>query len=182
NKVIQPHLTIMDSSNFFKERVLIAGDNTYEIDHFVAKQIGIERPEYLNTSREIGVGSDDFTISGDNTGQVRKQYEYVPREYKQFLRLRLWSNPRACSMCRFVFLNLKGFSNDDLRYSTTMKIKLLKYAITGAEIVFGSKPTFKHEYKNVICIGNCTKKLAKENGYIHIPGCPPTKDQIFKYL
>ena len=63
--------------------------------------------------------------------------------------------------------------------STIMKLKLMKYAITGAEIVFCSKPTFKHEYRNVICMGNCAKKLAKENSYIHIPGCPQPRNKCF---
>ncbi|RLC09139.1 MAG: hypothetical protein DRH43_08800, partial [Deltaproteobacteria bacterium] len=116
------------------------------------------------------------------TDGFRLTTSYHPHEYKKFLRLRLWSNPRACSMCRFVFLNLKKFSNHDLKYSTIMKLKLLRYALTGAEIVFGSKPHFVPEYKQVICIGNCTKKLAKENGYIHVPGCPPTKEEMVSSL
>ena len=182
NKVIKPDLSIMDGFNFFHGNVLIAGNNAYEIDQLTKNLLAIPEPGYLKTSRETGIGNDDFSIYGEDVQILRCKLHYEPREYKTVLRLRLWSNPRACSMCRFVFLNLKKFSSHDLKYSTIMKLKLLKYAITGAEILFGSKPRYRHEYKDVICIGNCTKKVAKENGYIHIPGCPPTKDDMLRYL
>jgi len=182
NKVIQPDLTVMDGINFFHENVLIAGDNTYEIDHLAGELLDVSEPVYLKTSREIGVGNDDFVISGEDAQTLECSLHYEPHKYKKVLRLRLWSNPRACSMCRFVFLNLKKFSGHDFTYSTIMKLKLMKYAITGAEIIFGSKPYYEHEYKDVICIGNCTKKIAKENRWLHVPGCPPTKDDMLRFL
>ena len=136
----------------------------------------------IEVLREINVGNDDFTISGEDAEKLGCNRDYQPREHKNFLRLRLWSNPRACSMCRFVFLNLKRFSKHNFIYSTIMKLKLMKYAVTGAEIVFGSKSHLKREYNQVICIGNCTEKLSKEKGYLHVPGCPPTKDDMLRYL
>jgi len=63
-----------------------------------------------------------------------------------------------------------------------MHPKSLKYAIISAETVWGSKAKFEPEYKNVISIGDCTRKLAKERGYTYIPGCPPTKQQMLKHL
>lgn len=182
NKLVQPDLTIMDGINFFNENVLIAGDNTYEIDRLAVELLKAPEPAYLKMARKIGVGSDDFTTLGISKQDVKSTHKIQPAEYKHFLRIRLWSNPRACSMCRYVFLSIKKFSNQDFRYATLMKLKLFRYAITGAEIVFGSKPHFEARYKNTICIGNCTKKLAKQNDYIHIPGCPPTKEQMLKCL
>ena len=50
-------------------------------------------------------------------------------------------------------MSAKQFSDHDIKFATLMKVKLLKYAITGAEIIFGSKPHFEPEYSDVICIG-----------------------------
>ncbi len=97
NQAIQPDLTIMDGINFFNENVLISGDNTHEIDHLVRKLLGVPEPGYLKTSKEIGVGNDDFTISGEDSEKLGCNRDYQPREHKNVLRLRLWSNPRACN-------------------------------------------------------------------------------------
>ena len=182
NKVVQPDLTIMDGINFFNNNVLIAGDNTCQVDQVAIKLLKAPEPEYIKLSRAIDVGSDNFPTSGDDIEELKSTYEHQPRQYKKFLRIRLWSNPRACSMCRYVFLRIKKFPMEDLRYTTLMYLKLLKYAITGAEIILGSKPHFQAQYKHVVCIGDCTKRLARDKGYTHIPGCPPTKDQMLKHL
>ncbi|MDY7037223.1 MAG: DUF362 domain-containing protein, partial [Thermodesulfobacteriota bacterium] len=97
NKAVQPNLTIMDAANFFNDNVLIAGDNTYEIDRFATKHLRAPEPAYLRMSRELGVGSDNFTLLGEDMEELHSNYEYQPYEYKKFLRIRLWSNPRACS-------------------------------------------------------------------------------------
>jgi len=182
NKLVQPDLTIMDGINFFNDNVLIAGDNTYEIDRLATKLLRAPEPGYLKTSRDIGVGNDDFSTLGVDIEKLNTNYKYQPGEYKKFLRIRLWSNPRACSMCRFLFHDIKKFPTNDLRHTISMYLKLLKYAVKGTEIVFGSRPEFDAEFKNVICIGDCTRKLAKEKGYVHIPGCPPNKEQMLKCL
>jgi len=182
NKIIQPALTIMDGHNFFNENVLISGDNTYEIDTLAVKLLGAIEPDYIKISRDIGVGNDDFTTLGDDTEDLTSSFKYQYKEYKKVFRIRLWSNPRACSMCRFLFHDITTFPPRNLKYTIIMYLKLLKYAFTGVEIVFGSNPSFEQKYKKVICIGDCTNKLAKEKGYTNIPGCPPTKEETLKYF
>jgi hypothetical protein len=46
----------------------------------------------------------------------------------------------------------------------------------------GSNPQWRKEYKTVICVGNCTRRIAKEGGYIFIPGCPPTLREFYENL
>jgi len=164
------------------EPILISGNNTYEIDTLAIKLLGTNEPDYIKISRDIGVGTDDYISLGNDIGNIKSNFKYKPEEFKKFFRIRLWSNPRACSMCRFLFHDITRFPPNNLRYTIGMYIKLLKYAFTGAEIVFGSDPEFKRKHTKVICIGNCTKKLAKENSYVNIPGCPPTKEEMLKYL
>lgn len=182
NEVIQPALTIVDGFNFFKNNVFIAGDNTYEIDKLAIKVLKADEPGYMKIAKDIGVGKNNYKIFGNNVDGIRCNYNYKPKEYKKFFRIRLWSNPRACSMCRFLFHDIKRFSYDNMSYSIFMSLKLVKYALTGLEIIFGSKPEFKRKYQKVICIGDCTKKIAKKNEYIHVPGCPPKKEDMLKYF
>jgi hypothetical protein len=63
-----------------------------------------------------------------------------------------------------------------------LKIKLLLYSIRGAEMIMGLNPQWQKEYDTVICIGACTRRIAKENGYIFIPGCPPTPADFEKHI
>jgi hypothetical protein len=83
-------------------------------------------------------------------------------------------------MCRYLFHEIK---HDALKpHDLSAKVKLLAYSIKGAEIVMGSHPKWRKEYSTVICVGNCTRRVAKEGGYVHIPGCPPTLDDLYDNL
>ena len=182
NKLVQPALSIMDGVNFFGKGILISGDNTYEIDRLMTNLIRIPEPYYIKMAKDIGVGDEEFDVLGTDIGNIKSNFKYEHSEYKKLFRIRVWSNHRACSMCRYVFLRIKKTPLEDIKYTILMYLKLLKYALTGAEVLFGLNPHFEVKYKNVICIGNCTKKLAKEKGYHHIPGCPPTKEEMLRYF
>jgi hypothetical protein len=60
--------------------------------------------------------------------------------------------------------------------------RLIRLAITGAELVYGFDPVVRPEYKKIFCIGDCTKKLAKARGYVHVPGCPPRRKDLIRFL
>jgi uncharacterized protein (DUF362 family) len=180
--LIQPHLTILDGINFFKkDNILVAGDNAYEVDATAIRLLNIQEPEYFRIAREIGIGRDEFELSGYSAVPFAPG-TYRVHKYKEYFNVRLWSNPRACSMCRLTLYNVKNMPLKDIKYTYKMYLKLMKFIITGADFVFGSKVEFSARSKNVICIGNCTKKLAEDNEYTHVPGCPPTKEEMIKYL
>jgi hypothetical protein len=85
-------------------------------------------------------------------------------------------------MGRYILQCIVKPSLKDLLRHKWSYLRLFKYAFTGLEIVYGAKPHFIPKYKRVVCMGNCIKKLARENGYAHIPGCPPTKEDMLRYL
>jgi uncharacterized protein (DUF362 family) len=181
-KIIQPALTILDGINFFRtNNILIAGDNAFEIDGMAIRLLNIEEPDYFKIAREMGVGRDDFSVFGDEVVPIPAgTYGVYP--FKESFNIRLWSNPRACSACRLNFYNIKNRPLKDPKYTLRMSLKLLKYMMTGADFVFGSKVQFSPKSRNVVCMGNCTKKLAEDNNYIHVPGCPPTEEDMINYL
>jgi len=182
NQVVQPGLSILDGNNFFKKNILIGGNSTAEIDHFVSGLLCSEIPEHVDMSMKIGLVQNSYTIAGDKTDNFFGIKIDSPAEVKHFLRVRLWSNPRACSMCRYLFQDVKKISSSNFKYTVRMWLKLIKYSIVGADIIYGSKPSFSGDAKNIICIGNCNKRLAKKMGYRFVPGCPPTKEDMLEYF
>jgi uncharacterized protein (DUF362 family) len=179
NTVVQPSLTIMDCSHFFGRNVMISGNNCGEIDATACELLSIEEPEHVQLSRTARVFATGYSVQGD-INIKRVSARPVVKEFKRLGRLRLWSNPQACTMCRYLFRDIK----DNLlkRQSLLAVTKLLPYSIKGAEIIMGSNPQWRREYPTVICVGACTRRVAKEGSYIYIPGCPPTLRDLYNNL
>ncbi|MBN1304193.1 MAG: DUF362 domain-containing protein [Anaerolineales bacterium] len=178
NKVMRPALTIMDCSRYFARDVLISGDNCGEIDAAICQLLKIEEPEHVVLSRNAQVFSTGYDIVGDKVDRESSPPEL--KEYKSVGRLRLWSNPQACTMCRAIFRDLK--QHPFKPQNIIVGMKLMVYAVKGAEIIMGSNPKWQKEYDTVICVGACTHRVAKEGDYVYIPGCPPTLQDLNKYL
>jgi len=180
-RVIRPHLTILDGSNFFRRNLLVAGGNVCDIDRVAASLLQIEEPEYLRLASRMGLRSTVLDISG-YTEIMSKGKPHTHPVYKKFMKIRLWSNPRACTMCRMAFFSLKKIPLREIGNLTRAYSKMLRYAVQGADFVFGSEPMYDQRAPNVICIGECTKELAREKGYQHIPGCPSTDEEFTRNL
>jgi len=180
-RIIQPRLTIMDGINAFRGEVLIGGDDLAEMDHFIVRRLALAEPEFLSEFRSSSEASDSPNVHGDAAAAIR-EIDWREEEYEEFFNLRLWSNPRACSMCRLRLHELKDLKKKDLLDTLKIYLKLTRHSLVGADIVFGSKPPFRGRGKRLICMGDCTKSLAEEEGCRHIPGCPPSNKQIAKHL
>jgi len=176
NLAIQPALSILDGTVFFGRQALISGDNCGEIDASACRLLGIAEPEHVRLAREGGLFSPDWGETGDTLYLIPSVSAPSYKKSKQIGRLRLWSNPQACSMCRYVFHDITRnvFKPQNLRAG----VGLLPYTLKGAEVIMGSNPKWQKEYETVICIGECTRKIAREGGYIHVPGCPPTPEDV----
>ncbi len=179
NAVVKPSLTIMDCSRFFGRNVWISGNNCGEIDATACHLLGIHEPDHVQLSRSARVFEPGFSVKGNT------QYGYSPsrltvKEYKHLGRLRLWANPRACTMCRHLSRDVQQslWSHQNWVFAK----KILTLSMKGAEIIMGSNPRWRKEYSTVICVGNCTRHLAKEGGYIFIPGCPPSISDLYENL
>ena len=172
NAVMRPSLTIMDCSRFFGRNVLISGDNCGKIDAAACQLLGIDEPEHVRLSRSGRVFANGFSISGDHVKRRHASHLLVAKQYKRLGRLRIWSNSQACTGARAIFREIKRkiYKPQNIKVA----LKLLIFSIKGAEVIMGSNPQWRKEYPTVICIGVCTRNVAKENGYIYIPGCPST--------
>jgi uncharacterized protein (DUF362 family) len=180
NAVVKPALTIMDASRFFGRRTFISGDNCGEIDATACELLGIEEPEHIQLSRTAQIFAPGYRVDGPKIRTKRASSNLKVKEAKRLGRLRLWANPRACTMCRYLFHEIK---QDALNLQhLSAKTKLLAYSIQGAEIVMGSHADWRKEYGTVLCVGNCTRRVAKEGGYTFVPGCPPTLEDLYNSL
>jgi uncharacterized protein (DUF362 family) len=181
-KIITPDLTILDCCNFFRKRNLfLSGTDTCKIDILAAKLLNIEEPEYLTILKQRGIDSEIGPVEDEELLHFETQKRFH-RKYQKFLNIRLWSHPRACSLCRQTLHRLKDFRSGHTRDSIRFYLKLAWYAFAGADFIFGSKPAFDERASRVICIGDCTKAVAQKRGCKHIPGCPPTRAHFEKYF
>jgi uncharacterized protein (DUF362 family) len=176
NVVVKPALTVMDCSRFFGRYILISGDNCGEIDATACHMLDIEEPEHVQLARDAQVFMPGYAVHHHGVNVKRITSRPAVQDFKHLGRLRLWSNPQACTMCRYFFRDIK--QNMFKPKYLSADLKFLTYAIQGAEVLMGLNPQWKKEYQTVICIGNCTHRVAKEGGYIYIPGCPPTVDDF----
>lgn len=180
NAVVQPSLTIMDCSHFFGRGALVSGNNCGEIDATACQLLRIDEPEHVRFSKSAGVFATGYPVTGDKINTKRVSSRPMVEEFKRLGRLRLWSNPQACTMCRYIFRDIRhGLLK---RQNFSAGIKLLAYSLKGAEIVMGLNPKWRREYQTVICIGACTRHVAKEGDYIYVPGCPPTLSGLHDHL
>lgn len=181
-RVIKPDLTVLDGHNFFpKDNVFLSGDNPCEIDVAAMRMLNVNEPEYLKIAVVNGEGSYGFAIENESLlNYKRKKVEELP--YKRFLNMRLWSNPRACSACRQTLRTMKNIKARDLSTSCFTYLRLAGYAVLGADFIFGSNPTYNESASRVVCIGDCTKTIAIRKGHLHIPGCPPTRENVIQAL
>jgi hypothetical protein len=85
-------------------------------------------------------------------------------------------------MCRFLLQDVARFKKNEPGSSLISAVKIGRLAITGAELVYGFDPVFRPQYGKIVCIGDCTKRLAKDEGYIHVPGCPPRRRDLIDIL
>lgn len=180
NTIIQPSLTIMDCGRFFDRHVLISGNNCGEIDATACYLLDIKEPEHVQLSRNTRVFEPGSLVMGDRDFKRRKSMRPEVNEYKHIGRLRLWSNPQACTMCRYLFHDLQ---HGLLKGQNLLGgVKLLTLSLKGAEMIMGSNPEWRKEYDTVICVGVCTRPVAEDGGYIYIPGCPPCPDDFYNHL
>jgi uncharacterized protein (DUF362 family) len=180
NATIRPCLTIMDCSHFFGRNFLMAGNNCGEIDATACRLLGIEEPEHVRLARNAGVFAEGYSVEGDRAAMQRGSARPKMKEFRRLGRMRLWANSSACTMCRSLFHDVE---RDLLKgHNLPAAVKLACQAISGAEIIMGANPAWRRNYRTVICIGECTRRVAREGGFIHIPGCPPRPEDFYNNL
>lgn len=189
-EAVKPRMTIVDGivgaqgqwplppATRKRSNLLICGDDNFETDRAACYLMGIDPA----TIPHVGPGEVRF-ISEDMKKLVTPYRPAGEKEIVKFVRFNIPMNSCICSGCA-------NMSNEALlRMFLWPRILLLPYTLwrvmefcllNRTYIIMGTEPGTPERPCKVICIGDCTKKYARENSYHHIPGCPPALADIVK--
>ena len=69
------------------------------------------------------------------------------------------------------------------KYWLTFILKFAYLAIfKRVDIIQGLHAEIPAKHGIIICLGDCTREIAKENGFMHVKGCPPNSEDIIEAL
>jgi uncharacterized protein (DUF362 family) len=101
-----------------------------------------------------------------------------PSDHHRRLNTYFWWSDETCSGCTCAIADIKGqIIRNPARWPGLFHNGVLKRM----DIVTG-KGAVPRNHGKVICVGNCTRELAKRNGFAWIPGCPPRTRDIVKQI
>jgi uncharacterized protein (DUF362 family) len=186
-KVVTPDLVIVDAIeamegegplNGKKKRVgaLVIGTNSLETDIVCCGIMGIDYKtvDHLMYGIQEKIGPEVPELIGEKIKDVSTKFKEANKLYGKLLNVYSWRNPHACSMCIESFSIAVKYSIWHPRYWFTFLPKFTYYAVFRQLHIVQGKNTLIPDVKGeVICLGDCTRELAKKNNLKHIGGCPP---------
>ncbi len=164
--------------------IVVAGDDPVEVDSLSVALMGIplDQARHITFASQEGVGN---LVSAETIRRYKKyakKFKQASRFYQKYFFLRVWPN-MACSGCIFSLSDAhKAMCKDPA--------KLLRFISKVArpgkfDIVLG-KNAERDEARYAAsfhAIGNCTKSFAEnKKGARFLPGCPPRKEDIIRFL
>jgi hypothetical protein len=195
-KVVKPDLMLVDAVEAMecegplrgkKKKVgaLVLGTNLLEVDMACCEIMGIEyeKVEYIKEGLEQNIGPKKPKMTGINPEEVKTIFKRANEKYGHILNVYSWRNPYACSMCIDSFSLAVKSAVSNPKYWLTSIPKFAYLAIfKRIDIIQGSHAEIPAEHGRIIRLGDCTKKIAKENGFVYVKGCPPKTEDILEAL
>jgi uncharacterized protein (DUF362 family) len=199
-KVMKPDLIVVDAVEAMegegplrgkkkKVGVLVIGTNLLEVDMACCEIMGIEyeKVKHIKEGLEQNIGPEKPEITGINPEEVKTSFNFkkANEKYGHILNVYSWRNPYACSMCIDSFSLAVKSSIRNPKYWLTFIPKFAYLALfKRIDIIQGSHAEIpaKHEYGRIICLGDCTKEIAKKKGFMYVKGCPPKSKDILEAL
>jgi uncharacterized protein (DUF362 family) len=163
-----------------KTNILLYSDNLLEIDYLTSYLMGYNPREvkHINYAIDLGVGRALSSDVIEKYNKYRLTNFILPKECLQKFNLTIWPTT-ACSKCIFNSDKTQKYLKRDL----AVIIKLLFAKNKTYNVVMGKGDNIKNkQLSNIIAIGECTKGLAKERNIDYLRGCPPTTQDIFKFM
>lgn len=162
--------------------VFAVGTNMVEVDAVAARLIGFDplRIEHLRLAHELGAGDVDPEVKG--TAPSRK-FEPANEVFGRVLNIYSWRDPTACSMCIDSFSGAVHLAVRKPKYWFTLVPKLAYWGVFGKlHIIQGKGAELPQQPGRVVCLGQCTRRLAESEGLTHLSGCPPTPEEVAETL
>jgi uncharacterized protein (DUF362 family) len=165
-----------------RSRVFAMGTNMLEVDCVAARLMGFDpmKIHHLRIADELGLGEVDPDVIG--TAPARK-FEPANEAFGRMVNIYSWRDPTACSMCIDSFSGAVRLAIRHPRYWFTLIPKLGYWGVFGKlHIVQGKAARLPGRPGRVVCLGQCTRDLAESEGLTHLPGCPPTPEDVAETL
>lgn len=158
--------------------LLVMGTNALEVDFISSMLIGVDP---LNV-KHIRIASNRTPPRFQNeTLDLIKKYRVrfrPPSDHHRRLNTYFWWSDETCSGCTCAIADIKShIIRNPAKWPGLFYNGILKRM----DIVTGKSAAPKNHGK-VICVGKCTQELAKRNGFVWIPGCPPRTRDIVKKI
>jgi uncharacterized protein (DUF362 family) len=189
--VIRPDFSMVDATDGVEEngpgypgkrvkniKLLVMGKDSLKVDFLSAMLMGIDPMEIKHLN--IAAKGKSITLPQetlDSLYQYRMNFKR-PLKYINKFNLYFWHTERTCSGCTCAFA-------DSIMESIKNPIKwpriIYRCGIKRTDVLSGDVNIPK-EHGRIICIGECTRKLAHERGFPWVPGCPPKGSDILKRI
>jgi uncharacterized protein (DUF362 family) len=194
-KVVKPDLVIVDAVEAMegegplrgkKKRVgaLVIGTNLLEVDMACCGIMGIkpEEVEHLKIGVREDIGPEKPDLL-DGSEDIKTSFKRANDKYGNILNVYSWRNPYACSMCIDSFTLAVKSALRNPKYWLTFIPKFAYLAtFKRIDIIQGYHAEIPAKRGRIICLGDCTKKIAEESGFVYVKGCPPNSEEIIEAL
>lgn len=165
-----------------RSKIVALGTNMLEVDAAAARLMGFDPRsiKHLAIAAKEGIGSIDPKIIGSAPS---RKFEPANEEYGRIMNIYSWRDCTACSMCIDSLSAGVKLAIHDPRYWFTLVPKLAFWGLFGKlHIIQGREAKLPSVPGRVVCLGRCTADLARREGLVHLPGCPPSARDVAETL
>jgi len=192
-QAITPDLTIIDALNGVEGNgpgrmgsevkglnLLLAGRNMLSVDMVGAALMGFDWQEvrHLKKAHEQGLGDYPKEVIGEQLAQVARKFKQ-PTNFQKFFNIYYWWTDTTCSGCSCLLGDMKVIALKNPYYLFRL---FLNGFLRRLDLLTGHIINCPPNHGKVICIGECTRKIAQKHGFIWIKGCPPKPIDILKRI
>ncbi len=156
--------------------LLLFGNDALELDNLALQIMGFQ-PGEVGHIPVVELGE----VQGVPLDEVRTEFKRSKGYYKK---INLYYFPcGACSGCtNAISETVKGLLKQPWKHP----LKVVNFALKGVlgKRIFlaGIDAAYPHVNGATICIGNCSAAFATREKLPHVPGCPPTAEDILEVL
>lgn len=166
--------------------IIAASDNMVELDSICCHLVGINPHDvlHLKHAEKVGLGNIPANASMFQELQLPSSgFEMANEDFRKMGKLYSIRNPYACTGCGDSIACAIEKIKSNPKHWPRLASKLAFRALIGGLVILSGKncPTKGLKGKR-ICIGECTRELASENGLVFVSGCPPKPEDIIPAL
>jgi uncharacterized protein (DUF362 family) len=193
-KVIQPDFIVVDAIDAMEGEgptkgkkkhtaVMVYGDDMVETDTACCHFMGVSpcAIRTLSSARNQQVGRQEVEIRGEAFASRKTCFVLPSPKPKRVLNFYSWKNYRACADDEHSFEEAIHLALRSPRYWFTFFPKFARFVLLGRfHLLRGKKAEVPQEPGRILCIGDCSEKVARENDAYFVPGCPPKPEDILE--